>query len=60
MMARELRRMRALLPAVVDLLVAGPTADAHRAVLDETGATPLVGLAMLRTRLRALRGIAQR
>ena len=60
MMARELRRMRALLPAGVDLLVAGPTADAHRAVLDETGATPLVGLAMLRTRLRALRGIAQR
>jgi methylmalonyl-CoA mutase cobalamin-binding subunit len=58
MVPRELRRLRALLPARVDLLVVGSTADAHRAALAETGATPLVGLGMLRTRLRVLRGAA--
>ena len=52
---RELRRLRALLPARVELLVVGTRADAPRTVLAETGATPLVGLAMLRARLGALR-----
>jgi len=56
---RELRRLRALLSAPVNILVIGPSADAHRAVLGETGATPLVGLAMLRKRLRALRDAAR-
>jgi len=55
LMSRELRRLRMLVPASVDLLVMAPVADAHRAVLGERGATPLVGLAMLRARLRALR-----
>jgi hypothetical protein len=55
---RELRRLRALLPARVELLVVGTTADVHRATIARTGATPLVGLAPLRTRLRALRGAA--
>lgn len=58
MVPRELRRLRTLLPPRVELLVVGPTADAHRAVLAETAAMPLIGLAMLRTRLRALRGAA--
>ena len=51
---RELRRLRALLPARADLLVAGETADVHRAVLAETNATPVVRLTELRERLRAL------
>jgi len=51
---RELRRLRTLLPAGADLLVVGPAAGAHRAVLGETGATPLIDLSMLRARLRAL------
>jgi hypothetical protein len=51
---REVRRLRTLLPAQVDLLVVGPTGGAHRAVLGETGGMPIIGLAMLRTRLRAL------
>lgn len=55
---RELRRLRSLLPPRVELLVVGATADVQRAALAETGATPLVGLAMLRSRLRALRGAA--
>ena len=52
----ELRRLRALLPARVELLVVGTTADVHRATIARTGATPLVGLSALRARLRALRG----
>jgi len=55
---RELRRLRALLPARVELLVVGTTADIHRATIARTGATPLVGLSLLRARLRALRGAA--
>jgi methylmalonyl-CoA mutase cobalamin-binding subunit len=55
---RELRRLRALLPSRVEVLVVGTSADAQRTVLAETGATPLVGLAMLRARLRALREVA--
>jgi DNA-binding transcriptional MerR regulator/methylmalonyl-CoA mutase cobalamin-binding subunit len=51
----ELRRLRALLPARVEFLVVATTADVQRAALAETGATPIVGLRMLRTRLRALR-----
>jgi methylmalonyl-CoA mutase cobalamin-binding subunit len=58
MVPRELRRLRMLLPPRVELLVVGTTADVQRAALAETGATPLVGLAMLRSRLRALRGTA--
>ena len=52
---RELRRLRALLPARVEFLVVATTADVQRAALAETGATSIVGLRMLRTRLRALR-----
>jgi len=52
---RELRRLRALLPARVEFLVVATTADVQRAALVETGATPIVGLPMLRARLRALR-----
>lgn len=51
---RELRRLRALLPARIEFLVVATTADVQRAVLAETGATPIVGLRMLRARLRAL------
>ena len=54
MVPRELRRLRASLPGRAELLVVGSTADTHRAVLGETGATPLTGLDMLRARLRAL------
>lgn len=53
---RELRRLRQLLPPLVALLVVEPTGGVKRAALAETGATPLVGLSMLRARLRALRG----
>jgi methylmalonyl-CoA mutase cobalamin-binding subunit len=52
---RELRRLRALLPSRVEFLVVATTADVQRAALADTGATPIVGLPMLRTRLRALR-----
>lgn len=55
---RELRRLRALLPPGVELLVVAPAADVQRAAFAETGATPLVGVAMLRARLRVLRGAA--
>jgi len=55
---RELRRLRALLRARVEFLVVATTADVQRAALAETGATPIVGLRMLRTRLRALSGDA--
>jgi methylmalonyl-CoA mutase cobalamin-binding subunit len=56
---RELRRLRTLLPAHVDLLVAGPAAGAQGALSGEIGKTPLLGLSMLRTRLRALRAVAR-
>jgi DNA-binding transcriptional MerR regulator/methylmalonyl-CoA mutase cobalamin-binding subunit len=52
---RELRRLRALLPPGVEFLVVAATADVQRAALAETGATPIVGLSMLRARLRGLR-----
>ncbi len=52
---RELRRLRALVPARVDLLAVRPTAAAHRTMPGGTSATPLVDLPTLRTRLRALR-----
>jgi methylmalonyl-CoA mutase cobalamin-binding subunit len=55
---RELRRLRALLPAHVELLVVGATPDVHRSSIVGTGATPLVGLGALRERLRDLRGAA--
>jgi hypothetical protein len=58
MVPRELPRLRTPLPAQVDLLVVGPAADAHLAVPGELGRAPLIGLAMLRTRLRALRDTA--
>ena len=51
---RELRRLRTLLPARVEFLVVATTADVQRAALAETGATPIVGVRMLRSRLRAI------
>jgi hypothetical protein len=51
---RELRRLRALLPTEVAILVEGAAADAHRAVLGEIGASVLRDLPTLRDRLRAL------
>ena len=51
---RELRRLRALLPAHVAILVEGAAADAHRAVLGEIGASVLRDLPTLRAKLRAL------
>ena len=53
---RELRRLRTLLPQRVELLVVGTGPDVQRTALADAGATPLVGLPMLRARLRALRG----
>jgi MerR family transcriptional regulator, light-induced transcriptional regulator len=55
---RELRRLRALLPAHVELLVVGSTPDVRRPSIVDTGATPLVGLGALRARLRELRAAA--
>jgi methylmalonyl-CoA mutase cobalamin-binding subunit len=55
---RELRRLRALLPADVEILAVGTSADVQRAALAETGTTPIVGLGALRARLRDLRGAA--
>jgi methylmalonyl-CoA mutase cobalamin-binding subunit len=57
---RELRRLRALLPARVELLVVGATPDVRRSSIVDAGTTPLVGLGPLRTRLRALRGTTPR
>ena len=57
---RELRRLRALLPAHVELLVVGGTPDVRRSSIVDTGATTLVGLGSLRARLRELRGAAPR
>jgi len=51
---RELRRLRALLPADVAILVEGAAADAHRTVLGEIGATVLRDTATVRAQLRAL------
>jgi len=51
---RELRRLRTLLPARVEILVVGTTAAVRRAAIADTGAAPLVGLTPLRGRLRAL------
>jgi len=56
--ARELRRLRAWLPAHAAVLVVGTTPDVHRSAIVETGVTPLVGLTALRTRLRELRDAA--
>ena len=52
---RELRRLRALLPQDVAILVEGAAADAHRGVLREIDAVILRDPAALRARLRALR-----
>jgi DNA-binding transcriptional MerR regulator/methylmalonyl-CoA mutase cobalamin-binding subunit len=51
---RELRRLRALLPTEVAILVEGAGADAHRAVLGVIGASVLRDPPTLRARLRAL------
>jgi MerR family transcriptional regulator, light-induced transcriptional regulator len=55
---RELRRLRALLPAHVAILVVGTTPDVQRSSIVDTGATPLVGVPALRVHLRALRDTA--
>jgi MerR family transcriptional regulator, light-induced transcriptional regulator len=55
---RELRRLRALLAAHVELLVVGTTPEVHRSSIVDTGATPLAGLTALRAYLRELRGVA--
>ena len=52
---RELRRLRALLPQDVAILIEGAAADAHRGVLREIDAVILRDPAALRARLRALR-----
>lgn len=57
---RELRRLRAMLPAHVEVLVVGSTPDVQRPSIVDTGATPLVGLGALRIRLRELRAAAPR
>ena len=51
----ELRRLRALLPQDVAILIEGAAADAHRGVLREIDAVILRDPAALRARLRALR-----
>jgi len=56
---RELRRLRTLLPARVDLLIVRPDAGADRAEQGEIDKTPFIGLAMLRSRLRALRAVTR-
>jgi DNA-binding transcriptional MerR regulator len=53
--ARELRRLRALLPQDVAILVEGAATDAHRGVLREIDAIVLRDPAELRARLRVLR-----
>lgn len=52
---RELRRLRALLPPDVAILVEGPATAAHQAVLREIRATVLRDLPDLRAALHALR-----
>jgi len=49
---RELRRLRAMLPAPIEVLVVGSTADVHRSSIVDTGAIPLGGLTELRAHLR--------
>jgi DNA-binding transcriptional MerR regulator/methylmalonyl-CoA mutase cobalamin-binding subunit len=53
---RELRRLRALLPDEVALVVKGSGAEAHRRVLGEIGASVLRDVPALLAQLRALRG----
>jgi MerR family transcriptional regulator, light-induced transcriptional regulator len=53
---RELRRLRALLPAGTPILVHGAAADAHRGVLREVDAVAVRDSATLRTALRARLG----
>jgi DNA-binding transcriptional MerR regulator len=53
--ARELRRLRTLLPNDVALVVEGSGAEAHRGVLREIGAQVLRDVPTLLARLRALR-----
>jgi MerR family transcriptional regulator, light-induced transcriptional regulator len=53
---RDLRRLRALLPRDVPILVEGAAAESRGGVLREIGATVLRDLPTLRGRLRALRG----
>ena len=54
--ARELRRLRTLLPNDVAIVVEGAGAEAHRGVLREIGASVLRDVPTLLARLRALRG----
>jgi DNA-binding transcriptional MerR regulator/methylmalonyl-CoA mutase cobalamin-binding subunit len=54
-LARELRRLRALLPHDVPILVECDASVAHGAALREIGATMVPDLPTLRTRLRAVR-----
>jgi DNA-binding transcriptional MerR regulator len=54
----ELRRLRALLPAGVPIVVEGAGADAHRTVLREVGATVPRDVPALLAQLRALRAPA--
>jgi methylmalonyl-CoA mutase cobalamin-binding subunit len=54
----ELRRLRALLPAGLPIVVEGAGADAHRTVLREVGATVPRDVPALLAQLRALRAPA--
>jgi methanogenic corrinoid protein MtbC1 len=56
----ELRRLGALLPRDVTLVVGGGASLGYRAVLEEIGASLLGGLAELRSQLRTLRRGRQR
>jgi methanogenic corrinoid protein MtbC1 len=58
--AHELRRLRALLPKDVTLVVGGAASSAYGAVLDEIGAVRLDALADLRAQLRTLRRARRR
>jgi MerR family transcriptional regulator, light-induced transcriptional regulator len=58
--AHELRRLGALLPKEVRLVVGGAVSSGYRAVLDEVGATSVDDLADFRLRLRAIRRGRQR
>jgi len=51
---RELRRLRALLPARVALLVVRSAPDVKRSSIGDAGVTPLAGLPALRAHLREL------
>ena len=54
-LGHELRRLAALLPKSVKLVVGGAAASSYRSVLDEIGALPLGDLAALPAELRRLR-----